>query len=200
MGAVLSQRVIGMGRIPLFLLLIALGLLVTLIIRKQIGFKQLHEDVQIYGMRIKVSLDEIYSTLNQPGGLGSLEAIKDNSTGKVIWTSETDRPPINTAYYEIGDYTIFGTNPININLESIPFLENDTREKLRLLYKRDVFLRFVDKSGVELNSMFLIVVRMVLIVGAVFVFLAAFLMIHRTFFGSWQKDEVVVPTVSDQKK
>jgi len=186
-----------MGRIPLFLILIALGLLVTLIIRKQIGLKQLQADVQIYGMRIKVSLDEIYSNLNQPGGLGSLEAIKDNSTGKLIWRSETDHPPLNTAYYEIGDYTIFGTTPININLESIPFLENDTREKLTLLYKRDVFLRFVDKSGVELNSMVLIVVRMVLIIGIVFVLLAAFLIIHRLLFGSWQKDAT---TVVDPKK
>ena len=187
-----------MGRFPLFLILIALGLLVTLIIRKQIGFKQLQKDVQIYGMRIKVSLDEIYSNLNQPGGLGSLEAIKDNSTGKVIWTSETNRPPIDTAYYEIGDYTIFGTTPIDINLESIPFLENSTREKLTLLYKRDVFLRFVDKSGVELNSIFLIVVRMLLIIGFVFILLAGFLIIHRVLFGSWQKDAITA--VAEPKK
>ena len=186
-----------MGRIPLFLILIALGLLVTLIVRKQIGLKNLHEDVQIYGMRIKVSLDESYSNLNQPGGLGSLEAIKDNSTGKVIWTSETERPPVDTAYYEMGDYTIFGTTPININLESIPFLENDTRDKLTLLYKRNVFVRFVDKSGVELNSMVLIVVRMALIIGIVFVFLAGFLITHRLLFGSWQKEEL---TVSEPKK
>jgi len=197
MGTVLSQRVIGMGRIPLFLILIALALLVTLIVRKQIGFKQLQTDVQIYGMRLKVSLDEIYSNLNQPGGLGSLESIKDNSTGRVIWTSETNRPPVDTAYYEMGDYTIFGTTPININLESIPFLENETREKLTLLYKRNVFVRFVDKSGVELNSMVLIVVRMALIIGIVFVLLAAFLITHRLLFGSWQKDAT---TVVDQKK
>lgn len=186
-----------MGRIPLFLLLIALGLLITLIVRKNIGFQHLHEDVEIYGMRIKVSLDEIYSNLNQPGGLGSLESIKDNSTGRIIWTSETNRPPVDTAYYEMGDYTIFGTTPININLESIPFLENETRDKLTLLYKRNVFVRFVDKSGSELNSMFLIVVRMALIIGIVFVFLAGFLITHRLLFGSWQKDET---TVSVQKK
>jgi len=178
-----------MGQLPLFLILIALGLLITLIIRKRIGVNHLRTDVEIWGARLQVSLHEIFSGLRQPGGLGNLAAIKDNSTGRIIWTAEAEQPPLNTAYYEIGDYTIYGGTPIRINIESIPFLENGTQEKLEHMFGRKAFLQFVDKNGNTLNAPFLIITRMALILTIVFVLLAAILSIHKTFWGSFQGDK-----------
>ena len=176
-----------MGRLPLFLILIASGLLVALIIRRRLGVKQLKSDVEIWGMRLHVSLHEIFSALSQPGGLGNIQAIKDNSKGSIIWTADVNKPSLNNAYYEVGDYTLLGKTPIQLNLESIPFLENGTREKLEMIYKRNVFVRFVDKDGSELNSTFLIITRVALILFIVFVSIALLLTIHKTFFGSFQK-------------
>jgi hypothetical protein len=174
-----------MESFPWFLTLVGLGLTIYLIVSAQLGINQTRTTIEIQGARLQVSLNEIFGVLTRTSGLGPIQAIYEGE--KKLWDSDQKSPPLGASYYDVKDYTIIVDTPLELNIESVTFLENSTRNKLKTLFQRDVFIRFTDRYGKEINGPWLVATRTIVIIVIVFILLAFLLTLHRILFGSWQK-------------
>jgi len=176
-----------MDNLPIFLIVIGVALFIALILRKDDAQEHLDKTVLVQGIRLKVTLSEVYSVLNVPGALGPLKAIIDGPTRKMIWDDTMKASEPNDKYYNVGDYILIIDRPFSMNLESIHKFETTVRKKLDALFKRDVFVGIIDGNGHIIDAPILIASRVGIILFIVFVLLISILLINRAFFGSLQK-------------
>jgi len=166
-----------MNTVPWWYFLVAITILA--IMMSQLHGYGISETVDIQGVRVKLSLDEIFKTFMKPGGISPIGIL--NSSRGVVWTKDIQLE-LSDAYYNIEVYTILIEKPITLNIESVPQFERETAYKMEeIFHRKDIFLGFTDILGGSLNSMFLSITRVIIIILIVFILLAAILKIFHGF-------------------
>jgi hypothetical protein len=145
----------------LVILLVALALGVIMLSRPGYG---LTESIQIQGIVMYLSLDEIFKTFMKAGGISPIAILKGNN---LIWdTSSTPLNPDST-YTDRAVYTVMIETPVLIDIDSVPIFQKQVEKKLFILFQRNgVFQHFTDSYGNVINTTTLVAIRSGIIIAA----------------------------------
>lgn len=136
--------------------------------------------LDVQGIRIRVSLDEIFNKII-PSQKVDIVAILSSSK-ELLW-SDTVQIHLSSEYYNKGEYILILRNPTKINTSDLSSYENDIRLRLEYILKRyNVFVALTDKSGNIINSLVSESMQNVFILASSFLFLAVILYIYFKLF------------------
>jgi hypothetical protein len=145
----------------LVILVAALALGVIMLSRPGYGIS---ESIQIQGIAMYVSLDEIFKTFMKPGGISPIAILKGH---RLVWdTSSTPLNPDST-YTNKEVYTVIIETPVLIDIDSVPIFQKQVEKKLFILFQRNrVFQHFTDSYGNAIDTKTLVVIRSGIIIAA----------------------------------
>jgi hypothetical protein len=125
--------------------------------------------VSIGGMRIKASLDEIFTLLIKPGILDITAILKSNRV--VMWSSQQELA-LTEDYYNIHEYILILGTPSRLNVENLDEYQATMRIKFTRVFTRDVFIGLTDLRGELLHETRLEILRAVYIISIAFLILS----------------------------
>jgi hypothetical protein len=133
----------------------------------------LETPLQIYGVRLHVSLEEIFNKI-VPSKKINLLAILD-SEKNVIW-SDTRQIHLTNNYSDINEYILLLREPMVVSPDGELLYEKQAKERFEYILQRDnVFISFTDKTGTPISLTVIVSVKTISIIAIVFILLAVIL-------------------------
>lgn len=122
-------------------------ILITIYINKPTLF-DLDSSIQIQGIRLRASLDEIYNRI-LPTEKIDIVAILDKEM-KTIWSANIQLH-LSSEYYNIDEYILILRRPVELSIDSFTLYTEEVTERVQfILQRRDVFIAFTDVNGVNI--------------------------------------------------
>jgi len=129
--------------------------------------------LQIYGVRLRVSLEEIYNKII-PSKKINLVAILDGKKN-VIW-SDTTQIRLTNNYSDISEYILLLREPMIVSPDEEILYEKQVEQRFEYILHRDnVFISFTDNTGTSISLLAIVSVKTISIIAIVFVLLAVIL-------------------------
>jgi len=129
--------------------------------------------LQIYGVRLRVSLEEIYNKII-PSKKINLVAILDGKKN-VIW-SDTTQIRLTNNYSDISEYILLLREPMIVSPDEEILYEKQVEQRFEYILQRDnVFISFTDNTGTSISLLAIVSVKTISIIAIVFVLLAVIL-------------------------
>jgi hypothetical protein len=133
----------------------------------------LESPLKIYGVRLRVSLEEIYNKII-PSKKINLLAILDGRKN-VIW-SDTTQIHLTNNYSDISEYILLLREPMIVSPDEEILYEKQVTQRFEYILQRDnVFISFTDNTGTSISLLAIVSIKTISIIAIVFVLLAVIL-------------------------
>ena len=165
---------------------IVIGFLIIIVYLNKPALFNLNSPIEIQGVRIYASLDEIYNKI-LPTEKIEITAILDKRL-RTIW-SDSVQLHVSSTYYNIDEYILILDKPIEVGINSVKLYEKEVNERFQFILQRpNIVIAFTGKSGIVINenAMYAIKTIYIFVLGCVIIGLGLFfsLKISKTFFSA----------------
>ena len=142
--------------------------------------QDLHNTESIKGIRVKVSLDEIFNKII-PSQKIDLVAILSSSK-QILWSDEV-QVHLSSEYYYVNEYILVLRNPTEVNFHDIFLYEKEVTERFEFILKRkNIFVSFTDTDNNPINTTLVYSFQYTYAIVAAFLGIAVLLFIYIKFF------------------
>ena len=110
---------------------------------------KLNDAILVQGVRIRASLDEIFSKIKPSNKIDMTHIL---SNGSVIWSNEKQLE-LSSAYYNINVYTLIIRSPEEVDVDILDTYKDEIAQRLEFLLKRrGVVISLTDVNGYDINE------------------------------------------------
>jgi hypothetical protein len=129
---------------------IVICFLVIIVYLNKPALFNLNSPIQIQGVRIRASLDEIYNKILPTQKIDIVAIL--NTQLRTIWSDDIQLH-LSSTYYDINEYILILRKPIEVDINSLSIYAKEVNERFQFILQRsNIVISLTNSNGINLNT------------------------------------------------